>query len=90
MGTPVCDSQNLSLRFVWEMSKPQRLELLLEMQLESTDEVLQTLQMELLKARFGVNGVQRRLPIENRIFPYTTLEPRTWVPNQISSLGEIW
>ena len=61
MGTPVCDSQNLSLRFVWEMSKPQRLELLLEMQLESTDEVLQTLQMELLKARFGSTAINAAL-----------------------------
>ena len=61
MGTPGCDSQNLSLRFVWEMSKPQRLELLLEMQLESTDEVLQTLQMELLKARFGSTAINAAL-----------------------------
>ena len=62
MGTPGCDSQNLSLRFVWEMSKPQRLELLLEMQLESTDEVLQTLQMELLKARFGSTAFNAAYP----------------------------
>ena len=61
MGTPVCDSQNLSLRFVWEMSKPQRSELLLEMQLESTDEVLQTLQMELLRARFGSTAINAAL-----------------------------
>ena len=62
MGTPGCDSQNLSLRFVWEMSKPQRLELLLEMQLESTDEGPSDTPVELLKASVGSTAFNAAYP----------------------------